>query len=395
MPQFHDPLLDEDSDYASSEDSNFAPDEVPQAAGSGSSDSDSESEAENDTDDVKSAKEQKIKGVTRTVKRKRDKIEGAEDVGFENSGDEEIVEKGLKRRRKRGKKSNEDEDDDGEGGEGGFVRTRRMAMLAWVAQVQVYTDWRNADLGRAEEKRPLASTTGATVDVDAIWASMTSGAPGGILPDIANVSDANEAANTDSSRKRESPSDDNRTTIADMPSTSTEGEPDDMVIIQRTYNFAGKVHTEEKLVARDSAEARLWLQSQSSKDHSQPGDSKFSKPLRPPKKARRSIFEPIIDPLPQRTDLRFGASANSNRQTGRPVNAKKLNTVEKSKMDWAGFVDKEGIKDELEMAGKARGSYMNQTEFLARVEEKREEEARKARLKTVSWYPIYILEPNL
>ena len=31
--------------------------------------------------------------------------------------------------------------------------------------------------------------------------------------------------------------------------------------------------------------------------------------------------------------------------------AKKLNVVEKSRMDWAGFVDKEGIKDELELAG--------------------------------------------
>jgi hypothetical protein len=129
MPRLPDPSLDEDSNYASSEDPDFAPDEVPQAAGSDSSDSDSD--AENDTVDVKRANKQKIKGVTRTVKRKRAKVEEAEDVGFENSGDEEIVEKGLKRRRKkRGGKVNEDEDSDGDGGEGGFVRTRRMAILA-------------------------------------------------------------------------------------------------------------------------------------------------------------------------------------------------------------------------------------------------------------------------
>jgi hypothetical protein len=53
--------------------------------------------------------------------------EEAEDVGFENSGDEEIVERGLKRQRKKGRKGQEDED---EGGEGGFVKTRRMAALA-------------------------------------------------------------------------------------------------------------------------------------------------------------------------------------------------------------------------------------------------------------------------
>lgn len=63
---------------------------------------------------------------------------------------------------------------------------------------------------------------------------------------------------------------------------------------------------------------------------------------------------------------------------------RKLNTVEKSKMDWAGFVDKSGIREELEVAEKAKGSYMHQKEFLERVEGKREEEARRARLKGLS-----------
>lgn len=62
------------------------------------------------------------------------------------------------------------------------------------------------------------------------------------------------------------------------------------------------------------------------------------------------------------------------------INAKKLNTVEKSKMDWAGFVDKEGIKDELETAGKAKGSYIERQNFLSRVEVSRDDEARRARL---------------
>jgi len=169
---------------------------------------------------------------------------------------------------------------------------------------------------------------------------------------------------------------------------SKEPEGDDMIMIQRTYNFAGKVHVEEKLVPRDSAEARLWLQSQpSGKARAQPSDPNITKPLRPPKKARRSIFEPITEPLPQRTDLRFGVNSIRRDGMGAAVNggmqAKKLNTVEKSKMDWAGFVDKEGIKDELETAGKAKGAYLDQKEFLARVEEKREEDARRARMKAL------------
>jgi hypothetical protein len=165
-------------------------------------------------------------------------------------------------------------------------------------------------------------------------------------------------------------------------------EGEEMIMIQRTYNFAGKVHVEEKLVQRDSAEAKLWLQSQPlGKGTPKPSDPNITKPLRPPKKARRSIFEPMTEPLPQRTDLRFGVNSIRMNDTafgahGAPA-AKKLNTVEKSKMDWAGFVDKEGIKDELETAGKAKGAYLDQKEFLARVEEKREEEARRARLKAL------------
>ena len=85
--------------------------------------------------------------------------------------------------------------------------------------------------------------------------------------------------------------------------------------------------------------------------------------------------------------MRFGV--NSIRKDGAgsglssALQAKKLNTVEKSKMDWAGFVDKEGIKDELETAGKAKGAYLDQREFLARVEGKREEDARRARMKAL------------
>lgn len=40
------------------------------------------------------------------------------------------------------------------------------------------------------------------------------------------------------------------------------------------------------------------------------------------------------------------------------VKVKKLNIVEKSRMDWVGFVDKEGIKDELELVGKSKDFYV-------------------------------------
>lgn len=153
-------------------------------------------------------------------------------------------------------------------------------------------------------------------------------------------------------------------------------------MIKRTYNFAGKVHTEQKLVPRNSAEAKLFLASQAELKApvQEEAASPFTKPKRPTKKARRSIFEPVLGDIPQRTDLKFGVrKLEEGGAMGADKNAKKLNTVEKSAMDWAGFVDKEGIKDELDAAGKKKGAYKERQEFLARVEQKKEEEARRAR----------------
>lgn len=166
------------------------------------------------------------------------------------------------------------------------------------------------------------------------------------------------------------------------PSTLSDG-PDSMIMIKRTYNFAGKIHTEQKLVARNSAEAKLYLASNpetSAAPPPEPESSPFTKPKRPLKRARRSIFEPVIPDLPQRTDLFFGTRKESDVQLlARQEKVKKFNTVEKSAMDWAGFVDKEGIADELDAAGKSKGAYKARQEFLARVEQKKEEDARRAR----------------
>ena len=167
------------------------------------------------------------------------------------------------------------------------------------------------------------------------------------------------------------------------PNTTLNDGADTMIMIKQTYNFAGKIHSVEKLVPRNSAEAKLFLASQPTKSDSPKEDlsSPFTKPKRPLKKARRSVFEPVTE-LPIRTDLYFGVRKDSSGVTIVGVagtDAKKLNTVEKSAMDWAGFVDKEGIADELDAAGKSKGAYKSRQEFLARVEQKKEEDARRAR----------------
>lgn len=164
------------------------------------------------------------------------------------------------------------------------------------------------------------------------------------------------------------------------------GEPSEMIKIKRTYNFAGKVHTEEKLVQRDSAEARLYFASQgenSTADADAEAEAEADDPdKRMPRKAFRSAFEPVAPAeqgLHQRSDLNLGMASRLQARQDKDK-AKKLNTVEKSRMDWAGFVDKEGIKDELALAGRAKGAFADRQDFLARSEARREEEARRVRI---------------
>ncbi|KAJ8065618.1 hypothetical protein OCU04_006293 [Sclerotinia nivalis] len=347
-------LIPSDEEYASSEDEDFAPDAVPAAQ-----EESSESEAEDEDSTAVIDKPKK-----KTAKRKRGIDEEAEDAGFENSGDEAIIEKGLKRRKKKSRKDGRDGEED-EGGEGGLVKTRSMR-----AQEKI-------------EKKPLADTKAATVDVDALWAAMISGKPASST--ITEPKPSAKPLNVSTSPNTGSKSPELHRGSRER-SSFNEG-PDSMVMIKRTYNFAGKVITEQKLVQKDSAEAKLFLASQESNAGKEGTAGKeaelFVKPKRNLKKARRSIFEPIIENLtPQRTDLYFGTAAaarNLNGGVGAGKEVKKLNTVEKSAMDWAGFVDKEGYKDELDAAGKKKGAYGERQAFLARVEAKKVEDERRAR----------------
>ncbi|KAK0748707.1 bucentaur or craniofacial development-domain-containing protein [Apiosordaria backusii] len=315
-----DPL---DGDYVSEEDSDFAPedDNAPAAE---------ESSASGDEDENATAQP--------TAKRKRPADDdAAEDAGFENSGDEAIISKGLKKKRR--KHTKQDEED--EGGEGGLVKTRAQRAV------------------EKAEKRAAVSSGPITIDVDAIWAQMTS----------------------ETAPQPPPPSQEEKQQEKEPEKVVEESAPEkELIKIKRTYNFAGKVHTEEKLVARDSAEAKLYLAEQVGKEDNNDSEE----PARKLKKAFRSVFEPVmpIDPATgqRRSDLNLGVQSRLKARELAAAKAKKLNTVEKSRMDWAGFVDKEGIKDELELAGKSKDSYAARQDFLARSEALREEEARRARM---------------
>lgn len=161
--------------------------------------------------------------------------------------------------------------------------------------------------------------------------------------------------------------------------TGKDGDPSEMIKIKRTYNFAGKVHTEEKLVQRDSAEAKLYLASGGENGAAAADEAADEPDKRMPRKAFRSAFEPVAAEQGQRADLNLGMASRLQARQDKDK-ARKLNTVEKSRMDWAGFVDKEGIKDELALAGRAKGAFADRQDFLARSEARREEEARRVRI---------------
>lgn len=202
----------------------------------------------------------------------------------------------------------------------------------------------------------------ATVDVDELWAKMNSG------PKTPTATEKRETIRGTSKE----PSDYSVASALDKSSNGTirpiatsEGpvtrsDAEDMISIKRTYIFAGETITESKLVPKSSAEARLHLQSQSPA----PNMSTQKPALRRPKK-RTSMF----DTKPPDSPSTATPSAAGTLSAG-----PKLNTVEKSKLDWAGYVDKEGIKDELDGAEKAKEGYLGKMDFLGRMGAKREEE---------------------
>lgn len=217
-----------------------------------------------------------------------------------------------------------------------------------------------------------------TIDVDALWAQMTSG-PVGQPSRAADPTTTTTQTITDG------------TVPSSPPQPLTEKpEASDLIRIKRTYNFAGKVHTEEKLVARDSAEAKLYLAEHGDDPAALDANTdEDTAQKRMPRKAFRSIFEPVaVDGTAvgggsnQRTDLNLSLSERlrAREQAHAAEAAKKLNTVEKSRMDWAGFVDREGIQDELALAGKSKHSFAARQDFLARSEALREDEARRLRM---------------
>jgi hypothetical protein len=151
---------------------------------------------------------------------------------------------------------------------------------------------------------------------------------------------------------------------------------DKMIKIKRTYKFAGEWITEEKVVPKHSAEAKAFLSSGENAEYTDEDVAAASATLnlrRPLRKISR------FDPNPTGTIKKSWEKQLVSED--KDAQGPKINTVEKSRLDWASYVDQAGIKDELRTHSKAKEGYMGRMEFLGRMEDKREDERRAARLK--------------
>jgi hypothetical protein len=229
-------------------------------------------------------------------------------------------------------------------------------------------------LGRREEeaeRKPLARIDGATVDVNALWEQMNapqfqSGQPPSQTP---QPETAPEAEATSQAETQNQPDIDAGNKLANA-------HDDKMIKIKRTYKFAGEWITEEKVVPKHSAEAKAFLSSGENAEYTDEDVAAASATLnlrRPLRKISR------FDPNPTGTIKKSWEKQLVPED--KDAQGPKINTVEKSRLDWASYVDQAGIKDELRTHSKAKEGYMGRMDFLGRMEDKREDERRAARLK--------------
>ena len=334
-----------------------------------SSDEDFNPEAQPAEVESSSSDDEEAPGTAAKKRGTKRPLNDEDDVDAElDSGDEATIQerKKQKKQKKKGQDAEDDfvSDDEG-GGAGGFVRTRAQRAIEKV------------------ERRALASTKGATIDVDDVW-SRLSAIPVGPVVEAKPVVDNEE----------------------------------DYITIKRTTRFAGQVNTEEKRVLKSSKEARIWLEEQEAaeakrkakkeKENEIPageaekdkeGATEGDDSAAPKMPLRRPLKRPLrwdpnpageVKGLPPHLQLRWprdkalaapavqpiDSSIPSHRRMPPPPvpGAAKLTTVQKSKYDWASYVDKNKLAEELDEYGRSKQSYAGRTDFLSRLEGRKEEQ---------------------
>ncbi|RMZ68659.1 SWR1-complex 5 [Pyrenophora seminiperda CCB06] len=353
-----DDLADVEEKYDESADEDFNPDVAP-------------------VDDTSSSEDEDHVTIEPTQRKSKRKATADDDL---DSGDEVTIQTARRKRlKKKGKQGGKEVEhgfvpSDDEGGEGGLIKTRAQRR------------------GEEKDKRPLARTEGATVDVDALWAQMTA-AP--LIPL--------------KTKEQEPETPKNHAPVSNVPATVVDEE---QISIRKVYTFAGQDTTEEKQIPRSQLDKHLkdgWKtldapalatpQGEAPIESSKDTGPKIRRPLRRP-----SRFDPnpmgYVRALAPEYQLSWPRTDATTLQTEQEIipdteapatkkveKAQKLNVVDKSRMDWTGFVDKEGIAEELDTHGKTKEAYLGRMDFLAGVEARREEERRNLKIKAAAAAP--------
>jgi hypothetical protein len=324
-----------DKEYNEEEDEDFNPEDGGEDAASSSSEDEDEPTVQNTT-------------KAQPHKRKADVLDELD------SGDEATIQERKKKRKKKGKDKEvaEAEEDDDSGAEGGFVRTRAQRL----AEKSEKKERKHVDAGEV------------TINVEELWAELKNEPIGRPPPPPPRPEDAMDVDGED---KENAPA-------------------DEMITIRRRIEYAGEVTEVEETVPRSSKAAQQYLKEHPEADPNykppQPAESELRRPLKRP-----SMFEPnptasvkgvppekLRPRAPNRLDVLL---AGKKAEEEMKKKAEKMTTVQKSALDWKGFVDQQGLREELDEYGKSKRGFLAREEFLGRADLAREMAARDARLK--------------
>lgn len=275
-----------------------------------------------------------------------------------DSGDEATIQE----RKKKRKKATTTEEDEDSGGEGGLIKTRAQRLAEKIE--------------RKNRKKGVQGEV--TVDVEALWADLqnaTVGRESYVPPKTVDGAERDE--DKQNAEERDA------------------GDRDEVITIKRRIEYAGQITEVEERVPRSSKEAQRYLREHPEADPSHPAHDhepeadavSINRPLR-----RASLFEPnpsaIIKGVapeklrpraPNRLDVLM---AEKRQEEERKKRAEKMSTVQKSALDWRGWVDKQdGLREELNVYRRSKQGFLAREDFLGRAEYAREVQAREARLK--------------
>lgn len=226
-----------------------------------------------------------------------------------------------------------------ESSEGGLIKTRRQRLEEDAKEKKARKTVHVHGSGVGKE------SPSAKVDINSIWAELNSTSKAGPTTAATHV-------------------------VSSSPGTTLGAaghSVDEKVKITRTYEFAGKTISEEKWVDADSEEAKAHLNSTAI-----PAAKSAAAQIAPePVAASAAVPQKNLRRKRKRASLLDAVITNSSNT--------KLTTLEKSRLDWATYVDKNKISDELKYTNKA--GFLEKQDFLSRVDSRRDSLYSKAKSK--------------